>query len=163
MPLNLLKIYNDRLELFHQSERDNLRSIRAVFDRDLTGEPILELQGIPIKPTTADGEDTMDRLFRHLTTVVTDKDIKKREFERERSVRIHWVKHHVINMSNQLVFSVIDEKRVYVLDRAERYIIVFEPLRKERAFFLLTAYPLLPATYKAVMTKFEKRGKLGIL
>lgn len=163
MPSNLLKNYNERLELLYTSHKDNLNSLRSVFNRDMNGFTGLELEGMPIKPTTADGEDTMDRLFRHLTTIVTDKNTKKREFETERSIRIHWIKYHLTNdQKDKIVFTVIDEKRVYVLDKAERYVIVFEPMRNEKAFYLLTAYPLLPASYKAVMTKMEKRGKLGI-
>jgi|SRR6218665_905024 len=165
MPTNLLKIYNQLLELYALSERDNHTSLRRVFDRDIANNASFKFRGIQIFPTTADGEDKMDRLFRHLVTVITDEKTRKREFESDRSVRLHWIKPHVDEKANgkTIVFSVEHENRTYILDKDERYVIILEPLRDKSAFFLLTAYHLLPANYKLLMNKFEKRGKPGLL
>ncbi|WP_143072804.1 hypothetical protein [Parapedobacter indicus] len=107
----------------------------------------------------------MDRVFRHLTTVVVDQAVKKREFETARSIRIHWVKHHLEERKQDVirVFTVLNENRVYVLDVTERYVVVLEPLRKLQAFFLLTAYHLEDSRYRNLMNKCEKRGKEGVV
>jgi hypothetical protein len=165
MPTNLLKIYNELLELFHTNQKDNLASLRRVFDRDIANNPNFQFRGLQIHPTTAEGEDKMDRLFRHLTTVITDPATRKREFESERSVRLHWIKYHVNEQKpgNIIVFSVENENRSYILDKQERYVIILEPLRNKAGFYLLTAYKLLPANFKIIMNKYEKRGKDGLL
>lgn len=161
MPTNLTKVYNQLLELLYHSTAQNLQSIRRVFDRDF-GNVIVYCRHIPIQPTPAEGEDAMDRLFRHLTTVVTDEVTRKREFESERSIRVHWIKYHLEEKSPDklLMFKVEDENRVYLLDKAERYVVVLEPLRKVNAYYLLTAYRLLPGNFKKIMKKYEKRGEL---
>ncbi|PPL04267.1 hypothetical protein [Parapedobacter indicus] len=164
MPSNLLKVYNQLLELLYISHRDNVQSIRKVFDRDFAVFPF-RFRQYPIHPTPADNEDTMDRVFRHLTTVVVDQAVKKREFETARSIRIHWVKHHLEERKQDVirVFTVLNENRVYVLDVTERYVVVLEPLRKLQAFFLLTAYHLEDSRYRNLMNKCEKRGKEGVV
>jgi len=161
MPSNLLKIYNQLLELLYPSLIQNIRSIRRVFDRDFVQLLQIKLRAVPILPTTAEGEDTMDRLFRHLTTHIIDEKTRKREFEADRSVRIHWIRFHLEEKAPDklIIFKVTDENRVYVLDKAEKYVIVLEPLRNKEAYYLLTAYHLLPANYKKIMKKYEKRGE----
>lgn len=164
MPSNLLKIYNQQLELLYGTTHQNLASIRAVFNRDFQNLIQLTFKGMSVKPTAADGEDTMDRLFRHLTTVVVDNATRKREFEADRSIRLHWIKFLIDEkkQNNITLFSIPDEKRIYLLDQDERYVIVFEPLRNGSGIFLLTAYRLEAGRYKSLMTKFEKRGVLGM-
>ncbi len=165
MPNNLLKIYNERLDLLYTTDRQNIASVRAVFNRDFQSILYLRFKQVVVKPTLADGENTMDRLFRHLTTVIVDEKTRKREFETERSIRLHWIKYHLEEKkhTNVIVFSVADEKRIYVLDKDERYIIVFEPLRDRTGLFLLTAYYLEASRYKSIMKKYEKRGKDGVI
>lgn len=165
MPTNLIKIYNQLLELLY-NHAGNLVSLRNVFNQDIANHISFTLNGKPIRPTTSvNGEDAMDRLFRHLTTVVTDQSTKKREFETARSVRLHWIKHHVdrLPVDDLLVFHLEDEKRVYVLDKAERYVVVFEPHRDGSSYYLLTAYPLEPSSFRMLMNKHDKRGKPGYL
>lgn len=162
MPSNLLKIYNKHLEMLYGSMAQNIASLRAVFNRDFSGANFL-FKDHPIKPTTAEnGEDSMDRLFRHLTTVIVDQATKHREFEVERSIRIHWIKHLIMNWHNNniVIFKIPDENRIYLLDKNEKYVIVFEPLRNGTAVFLLTAYKLEPSRYKNLMRKYEKRGQM---
>lgn len=159
MPTNLIKVYNQLLDLLYPSIARNLQSLRSVFDRDFCNDTI-HCRGIKIEPTPADGEDKMDRLFRHLTTVVTDQNTKKREFESVRSVRIHWIRFHLTEKAPEkiLIFKIVDEDRVYLLDKTERYLVILEPLRNVKAYYLLTAYHLEPANFKKVMKKFEKRS-----
>jgi len=118
MPTNLIKVYNQLLELLYPSMQQNLKSLHRVFERDFSNG-IIYCRGITIEPTPAEGEDRMERLFRHLTTVITDEKTKKREFESERSIRIHWIRYHIEEKSPEklLVFKVEDENRVYLLDR----------------------------------------------
>ena len=116
MPSNLLKAYNQTLELLYVQERDNITSIKAVFNRDFYQTSLI-FKDMMVVPTIADGEDTMARLFRHLTTTVVDEKTKKREFDSERAVRIHWIKHHVEEKKkNNLIYTVKDERRIYILD-----------------------------------------------
>lgn len=162
MPSNLLKAYNQTLELLYVEERDNINSIKAVFHRDFY-QTSLSFKDMMVVPTVADGEDTMSRLFRHLTTIVVDEKTKKREFDSDRAVRIHWIKHHIEEKkATNLIYTVKDERRIYILDKDEKYVIVFEPSRTEKKLFLLTAYKLQASRYKILMTKLEKRGAEGV-
>lgn len=162
MPTNLNKIYNDFLELLYPSVVQNLQSLNRVFRRDFCiNVPVLFNQ-VPVFPTPVDGEDSIERLFRHLTTVVTDEKTKKREFESQRSIRLHWIRFHLnrTKPNNVVTFLVEDENRVYILDKDERYVVVLEPLRKLNAFYLLTAYKLQDSNYRKIMNKYSKRGEV---
>jgi hypothetical protein len=163
MPLNLLKTYNDVLDLIYSTDRRNIESIRGVFNRDFVNEQPFFRSSL-IRPTTAEGEDTINRLFRHLTTVITEESTNRREFDSDRSIRMHWIKYHLSESktTNMLLFTVDDERRSYILDRDEHYVIVLEPSRADNSFFLLTAYKLMPSRYKGLMKKYEKRGRIGI-
>ncbi len=160
MATNLIKVYNQLLELLYPTTAQNLQSLRRIFDRDFCNGTV-KCRNVSVQPTPAEGEDTMDRLFKHLTTVITDEATRKREFESERSIRLHWIRFHLEEKAPDklLVFKVEDENRIYLLDRMERYVVVLEPLRKVEAYYLLTAYRLLPANFKKIMKKYEKRGK----
>ena len=146
MPLNLIKTYNDLLELAALSEQQRSKSLRGVFDRDITNNPDFAFRKKKLNPTPADGQESMDRLFTHLTTVVTDNATRKREYDRERSTRLHWIKYHVEEnkKDNMLVFSVKEPEgiRTYIYDKDEKYAIVLEPLHHKNEYFLLTAYHL---------------------
>jgi hypothetical protein len=144
MPLNLLKKYNQLLEL--ESLRDSQRkeSLLGIFNRDIVSNASFKFQGRQINPTPHDGVIEMDTLFTHLTTEIVDPITRKREFEIHRSKRLHWVKHHVDEKKTErmLVFSVkeSDGFRTYIYDQDESYVIVLEPLRKKREYYLLTAF-----------------------
>lgn len=164
MATNLLKKYNEPLDLLGSNMHSNLCSLKGVFNRDITNNNFFAFRTIQIQPTTADGEDKMERLFRHLTTVIVDEKTSKREFEIERSIRLHWIKYHIEEKKkNILVFSVPFEKRTYILDKEEKYVIILEPLRNVQAFYLLTAYKLFSSNYKKILNKYEKSGKDGLL
>jgi hypothetical protein len=146
MPLNLLKSYNQLLELSAMNEFQRKKSLKGIFDRDITNNPNFKFQTKQINPTPADGQDSMERLFVHLTTVIIDKTTNKREFNMARSVRLHWVKYHIEERKkdNMFVFSVEEPygTRTYIYDKDEQYVIVLEPMRKKDEYYLLTAYYL---------------------
>ena len=164
MPLNLLKVYNSLLELAALSEPQRTKSLRGVFRRDIEENPNFKFQAKQIKPTTADGEDSMDRLFRHLTTRITDKATQHREFEMARSMRLHWIRHHVEERKrdNMYIFSLNEPRngiRTYIYDKDENYVIVLEPLRNGMEYYLLTAYYLegKDAARDKMMRKYKRR------
>lgn len=66
MPHNLLKIYNNLLEIGHLSVQLRSESLRRVFDRDFNGT--LAFRRKQIRPIKKDGESAVDTAFRHLTT-----------------------------------------------------------------------------------------------
>ncbi|GJM64992.1 hypothetical protein [Persicobacter diffluens] len=144
MPLNLLKTYNDLLDLDAFSAGERVRSLRGVFDRDFANVQLLFNSKV-IEPTPKDGEDTMDTLFAHLTTVM-EKGSRHRRYDPDRSKRLHWVKHHIeLTIPAKIdSFSVKEPEgiRTYLYDHDERYVIILEPKRNGSAYYLLTAYHL---------------------
>ena len=146
MPHNLLKVYNQLLDVLAYSPAQREQSLKGVFNRDIANNQSFCFRAKKINPTPADGEDTMERLFRHLTTVITDKSTKHREFDLQRSIRLHWIKYHIDEnkKDNMLVFSAQEKNgiRTYVYDIDEQYVVVLEPMREKDEFYLLTAYYL---------------------
>ena len=164
MPTNLLKRYNALLELAALNEYQRTNSLKGVFRRDIVENVNFRFRLKQIKPTSADGEDSMERLFRHLTTCITDKATQHREFEMARSMRLHWIRHHVEERKpgNMYVFSVDEPKsgiRTYIYDSDEMYVIVLEPLRNGTEYYLLTAYYLegRDAARDKMMKKYKRR------
>lgn len=161
MPLNLLKKYPELLEIGHLNAGQRNTSLRGVFNRDITENPSFRFRGKPIRPTTSDGEIPMDTLFKHLTTVIVDEKTRAREFELERSVRLHWIKHHVEEKkeNRMRVFSVNERgtDRTYIHDMEEKYVIVLEPKRRVDEYYLLTAYKLNTRNQKKMDNKYRKR------
>jgi hypothetical protein len=163
MPLNLLKIYNQLLEITAMNDAERKKSLKGIFNRDIVENPKFRFQNKSINPTPAEGQDSMDRLFTHLTTVITDKSINRREFDMPRSVRLHWLKYHIDQnkKDNMLIFSVDEPigKRTYIYDKDEYYVIVLEPMRKKNEYYLLTAYYLegKDKTRNKIMKKYERK------
>lgn len=163
MPLNQLKQYNKLLELAALNPAQRTKSLHGIFVRDITNNPSFKFKGKQIFPTPQDGEIVMNTLFRHLTTVITDKATRKREFEMDRSVRLHWVKHHIDEKKkdNMLIFSVKEPEgnRTYIYDIDERYVVILEPLRKNDEYYLLTAYYVKGKDAKRdkFMKKYKRR------
>lgn len=163
MPINLIKVYNQLLELGSLTELERNTSLRSVFNRDIAQNKNFKFRSKKIRPTPAEGQDTMDRLFRHLTTVITDKTTKHREFDKSRSIRLHWIKYHIDEnkKDNMYVFSVTEREgvRTYIYDEDERYVIILEPLRKEDEYYLLTAYHLegKDKARDKIMRKYNRR------
>ena len=146
MPLNLLVKYNALLDVIPMSDQQRGASLKGVFNRDIVNNPSFAFRTKGIKPTPAEGEDEMERLFKHLTTKITDKNTRKREFDLTRSIRLHWIKYHIEEQKREsmLVFSVSEPEgdRTYIYDVDEKYVIVLEPLRdkSQKGYVLLTAY-----------------------
>ena len=143
MAHNLLKKYNNLLDIIGMDERQRKKSLRAVFDRDVTTNPNFKFQTKRINPTPADGVDYMDRLFIHLTTKIVGTE-RSRDYDYPRSARLHWLCYHIEEQKadNMLVFSVDEPEgiRTYIYDEDEEYVIVLEPLRNKNEYYLLTAY-----------------------
>jgi hypothetical protein len=105
----------------------------------------------------------METLYSHLTTIMIDKDTRKREFESTRAVRLHWVKYHIEEESpkNRDVFSVLEPEgmRTYIYDKKEKYIIVLQPSRyaERNEYYLLTAYPLRGGDSRKIDNKKKRQ------
>ena len=94
----------------------------------------------------------MQLLFRHLTTEEIEetdgngKLYKKRLFEIHRSKRIHWIKFHIEENLKEAITVFSTEERVnnrnafrtYIYDRKQKYVIVMEPQRSGRDYYLLS-------------------------
>ena len=144
MPLNLTKIYNALLDILALSDAQRKASLKRIFKRDFEDSSAV-FRGKPIHPTPQeDGELPMETLFRHLTTEMVDKRTRERYFDIERSLRLHWVRYHLNEKKkeNMLCFSVQEREgvRTYYYDKDENYVIVLEPLRDGKSYYLLTAY-----------------------
>lgn len=174
MPLNLLKKYPELLELVG-SLRDMTASLKRIYVRDIEDNPDFKFRGIPVHPIKAeDGQLEMDMSFIHLTTREFEQMDEagnplppKREFDIQRSVRLHWINHHVHELTpeNLTVFTIIewdgkkrqDVKHTYIYDKVEKYVIVFDR-RAQKHFRLLTAYYLNePYAEKMMKKKMKKR------
>lgn len=97
-------------------------------------------------------------LYKHLTCEEIQEEDEngnkypKRVFEMCRSQRLHWIKYHLeeTKKENVFVFSVEerDQKkrqdiiRTYIYDADEKYLIVLDPQRSLRDYYLVTAYYL---------------------
>lgn len=165
MPFNLIKKYNELLDILSFDEKDCKESLRGIFNRDIRNNKRFLFRGKPIYPTPKnDGEDSMGNLFNHLTRKKVDKDECHREFDRNRSVRLHWIKYHIEENKKEkmLYFSVNEPRRkirTYIYDKDEKYVIILEPLRNKTAYYLLTAYPLMgkDAARNKILKKYKTK------
>ena len=170
MPLNLLKKYNELLDLLSMPDQARTASLKGVFNRDILNNPEFAFQGKPIYPTPKEnGMAAMKNLFNHLTRKEVDKENKHREFDIKRSERLHWIKYHIgmNKVDDMLYFSVAEPRsvRTYIYDIVENYVIVLEPLRNGRSYYLLTAYYLegKDAARKKIIRKYKTRRLPNIL
>ena len=161
MATNLLKRYPELLEIMHLSVQARNLDLRGVFDRDIQNNSSFRFKNKQINPTTKDGEIPMDTLFHHLTTVVTDEKTKKREFDIDRSVRLHWIKYHVEEKKKDkmLIFSCNEPQgiRTYIYDKEQKYVIILEPYRDKDEYYLLTAYYLTGRNDKKIENKYKRK------
>lgn len=170
MPLNLIKTYFQLLEIAHMNEYQRNQSLQGVFNHDMVNNTNFKFQSKQIRPTKQEGKLPMQTLFQHLTTR-EDKDEKgkklgARSFEMARSVRLHWIKHHIdeLKKDNVEVFSYEDRInrkdviRTYIYDIDQEYVIILEPQRSGTDYYLLTAYYLNePGGKKQIEKKRKKR------
>lgn len=170
MPFNLLKKFAALLDIGSMAEKQRNTSLMGVFKRDIEENQNFNFQNKVIRPIKKDGQDSMQILFNHLTTRLgVDSNGKKltgRVFEMARSERLHWLKHHVeeAGAENVEVFSCeerIDGRntiRTYIYNRKEDYVIILEPQKSGRDYFLLTAYCLNePGGKKQIEKKLKKK------
>lgn len=161
MSLNLLKKYNQLLDISGMNEYQRIFSLKAIFNRDFIDNGNVFFREKLITPTPNDGIVTMETLFNHLIKRMVDKETRKREFELERSQRLHWVKFHLEESKkvNMLIFSVKepDGFRTYIYDIDEKYVIVLEPLRDGNSYYLLSAHYVQGKD--AQRDKFKKKYK----
>ncbi len=173
MPLNLIKIYPQLLELAHLSEGQRTDSLKAIFRRDIEDNTNLKFRTKIIRPIKGE-EPAMQILFKHLTCeeiIMENEDgttYPKRVFEMDRSVRLHWVRHHIEERKkeNIEVFSVEERDlkkrkdviKTYIYDIEQDYVIVLEPQRSGTDYYLLTAYYLNKMEgKKSIQKKLKKR------
>lgn len=163
MPYNLIKTYNQLLDIVGMNEGQRTRSLMAIFNRDIRNNPNFKFENKVIHPTPAeDGEIKIEELFDHLTKRIFDYSTRAREFDLQRAVRLHWVKYHVekSKKENMLYFSVKEPEglRTYIYDKDEKYVIVLEPLRNKTSYYLLSAHYLTGKDAKRdkIMTKYKK-------
>lgn len=173
MPLNLTKKYPKSLDILSLSPRERNESLRRIFNRDIEDNTGFAFRGSLINPIKTDGKPDMDREFMHLTTERievddgTGKKIFKNEFDADRSMRLHWIRHHIEEQTpeNIVVFSVLerdkakrqDEFQTYIYDKVEKYVIVLRCQRKG-GYYLLTAYHLnRPYAEKQLMKKMKSQ------
>ncbi|WKZ69980.1 MAG: hypothetical protein QY331_01765 [Melioribacteraceae bacterium] len=160
MPLNLLKVYNQLLEIDHLSEIDRTASLKGIFNRDIRNNTSFKFREKQINPISVE-TDAMDILFKHLTTVKINNNSAERTFEPDRSKRLHWIKHHIEENKTErmLIFSVEDPEgvRTYIFDEDENYVIILEPYRNESEYYLLTAYYLNTRNRKKIRNKYKRK------
>lgn len=160
MPFNLLKKYPELLEVTHLSEMDRNTSLRKVFNRDIRENDHFTFRNKKINPVKIE-VDSMETLFTHLTTVIIDYKTKKRIYDNDRSIRLHWVKFHIDEtLPEKLeVFSVSEKNgiRTYVFDEDESYVIILEPYRNRQEYYLLTAYYLQGGNKRKIKNKYKRR------
>ena len=164
MPLNLLKRYNGHLDILGLSEQERNKSLKGIFDRDFSNSQPIHFNGRQVIPCPQDGAIEMETLFRHLTTVKIDYKTGQREYEKERSKRLHWVKHHIDGKkpNNMLFFTVKEPEglRTYLYDEEEKYVIVFEPKVNKNIYFLLSAHYIQGKDAQRDKIKKKYRRKL---
>jgi hypothetical protein len=169
MAFNLIKKYNQLLELGSFNEYQRKESLRQIFKRDFEECDQIIFNQKPVTPTPVDGVIEMETLFSHLITVMVDKVTRRREYDNHRAVRLHWVKHHLGNGKNEnmYLFSVKEPEgyRTYFYDKDEKYVVVLEPLKNKNEYYLLTAYYLTGKDAKRdkIMSKYKKRRLNEIL
>lgn len=172
MPFNLMKRYPQLLELAGMSEKERIKSLRLVFDRDITDNNQFSFRTKRIYPIKTNGKIDMDREFLHLTTNedLGENGIMHRIYDCFRSERLHWIRTHIEEKTgdNIVIFSIeernqkkrVDETRVYIYNKGQKYVVVLEPLRNSMAYFLLTAYYLNKEYGEKQIKKKMKKGVL---
>ena len=177
MPLNLLKIYPQLLDLGYMTKEQRTESLKRIFKRDIEDNPGLNFRAKIIRPVKGE-EPSMQILYTHLTCediLVENEDgssYKKREFEIDRSLRLHWVRYQIEERKkdNVEIFSVEERDqrkrknviKTYIYDLDQEYIIVLEPQRSGTDYYLLTAYYLNRKEGQKSMRKKMKK-KLPVI
>ena len=158
MPLNKLKKHNQTLDIDDLSEGQRNASLVGIFKRDFI-DNTNHYNNKWIAPTPKDGQTTMEVLFAHLTTK-TENNASGRHYDRDRSIRLHWIRHHFMNANNDNldIFSVKDKGaiRTYFHDHRENYVIIIEPVNAD-LYYLITAYYINGGNRKKIENKKKRR------
>lgn len=164
MPFNLIKKYPDLLELDHLKENDREKSLKRIFKRDFE-DVTNSFNNKTIRPIPSE-KDSMELLFNHLTTRkdYIDNDYT-RVYDRERSVRLHWVRPHLLqNINDDLEVFSVQEKvrgrydvRTYIYNRSEQYVVILEPFRNTDDYYLITAYYLESSNTRKIERKLGRK------
>ncbi|MDD7915485.1 hypothetical protein [Polaribacter ponticola] len=178
MPHNQIKKYPDLLEIMHYSEFQRKKSLRAIFDRDITDNDKFIFNKKIIRPTKIDGEIDLGTVFNHLISEdyfekdENGKTVKSRVFEKDRAHRLHWLKPHIEVKIKDTVFhfSVMerdpkkrkDVPRTYLLNTTQKYVVVLEPQNSGLDYYLITAY-YLNKKYGLKQMKKKMKNKLAKL
>jgi hypothetical protein len=161
MPLNQIKKYAELLDLNSYSVTQRKSCLREIYDRDIIPATKIIFRGKPLNPTPHEKTVDLDRHFFHLTTKTINEKTKERDYDNDRSRRLHWVKFHIEERKKEdiLIFSVKEKNgnRTYIYNCKEFYVIVLEPLRNINEYYLLTAY-LVKGKDKE-RNKFESKYK----
>ena len=88
----------------------------------------------------------------------------------DRSQRLHWIKYHIDEnrRENMEIFSIEERAdrgnviRTYIYDIDQKYVIVLEPQRSGRDYYLLTAY-YLNKSYGVKKMKKKLKKKLDVI
>jgi hypothetical protein len=160
------------LELGYLNVHQRTESLLSVFRRDIEENPGLNFRTKTIRPIKGE-EPAMEILYRHMTTEeieVEDENgnkYPKRIFELDRSQRLHWVRYHLeeSKKGNVEIFSVEerDQKkrkdiiRTYIYDTEQKYIIVLDPQRTQKDYYLITAFYLNKVHGEKKIKKLMKR------
>jgi hypothetical protein len=155
--LNLTVRYDRSLDINGLSVAARTESLRRIFDRDIQENDDFKFIGKVIRPVKIDGQSSLDTVFMHLTTSRKDveengRKFSRAEFESQRSIRLHWVRHHIDQGEHKDVhiFSTSerdqiqrkDVLRTYIYNPGKKYVVVLQPQNSELDYYLLSAYYL---------------------
>lgn len=164
MAFNLTKTYPDLLEVDHFNDDGRWESLKRIFNRDFR-ERENHFRGGPIRPIPSQ-EDEMEILFKHLTTKkIYGREDRKRSYDRDRAIRLHWVRPHIHeNIPEELEIFSVEEKigssygiRTYIYNREEQYVIILEPYRTTDDYYLITAYYLQSSNVRKIERKLKRK------
>ena len=166
MPLNLIKKYPDLLELDRFNKRNREASLKRIFKRDFE-DVVNSFRDKIIRPIPSQSQqDKMEILYKHLTTKkIYGRNDNKRAYDRDRAIRLHWVRPHVLqNIPDELTIFSVQEKvqgsyavRTYIYNRSEQYVIILEPFRNTDDYYLITAYYLETRNKRKIENKLKRK------
>ncbi|MBS1516999.1 MAG: hypothetical protein JSS91_02840 [Bacteroidetes bacterium] len=158
---NLLKKYNELLNFDGKSDPEKIASLKRIFERDIKNNTNFKFRNKQINPVHTIDSIGIDILFDHLTTEIVSQETRKREFEKERSLRLHWIKYHIEETKKECleIFSVEENGRfkTYIFDKNENYVIILEKYRKKEEYYLLTAYYLRGGNLRKIENKMRRK------
>lgn len=170
---NLIKKYPALLDLKGMDPYQRELSLKRIYERDIIDDEDNHFREKKIYPVKTDNEIDIERNFDHLTTGdiehtdrKTGRKFTSREFEPDRSLRLHWIKTHLEEgVDDLLIFSCSnrdrrkrkDVIRTLIYNRDKRYVIILEPQRTTQAYYLVTAYYLNKSYGKKEIEKMYKR------